>query len=147
MNDPYDEDDEYNDDDYNYDYSDDPYSPYKFYFKFDMGNTPLSEWIKNMINDIIDPNQSQTKPDDTWGIIGYVPGFPIQKFPVSSWNPNTANNKFQYLGSNYAQEHVWKSKYWISNPIDQKYKAHLQANALHFIKQPVYYKGLFDILN
>jgi hypothetical protein len=69
-------------------------------------------------------------------------------FPVNSWNPNTGGkDKLQYLGSNYNKEPIWKTKYFISNLINQEYKKHLQSNAAYFIKQPNYYKGLFDILN
>lgn len=137
MSEPYD-DDYYQD---NYDDSHDYYNSYndsnwkKFYFKFDVDSSPLSEWITKMINNII---------NDT-NIYGFSPvGLPV---PVNSWNPNTENQKFQYLGSNYAKEPIWKSKYWINHPIDKAYISHLQSNAKHFVQQPTYYKGLFDILN
>jgi hypothetical protein len=137
MNDPYEDDDEYDDDQYNYDYND-QHDPYKFYFKFDVGNTPLSEWIQKTIGDMINGSYD----------IANIPSFPFKKFPVNSWNPNTENNqKFQYLGSNYAGEPIWKTKYFAYDPINGIYKNHLQSNAAHFIKQPNYYKGLFDILN
>lgn len=134
MHDPYDdEDDGYDDDYYNYDYGD-QYDPYKFYFKFNIDqNTPLSDWISKMISDIFDKDYDVDK---------------MIVFPVNSWNPNTANDKkFQYLGSNYAGQPIWKSKYFISNPLNTEYKLHLQNHASHFINQPSYYKGLFDVLN
>jgi hypothetical protein len=134
MHDPYDdEDDGYDDDYYNNDYGD-QYDPYKFYFKFDVNqNSPLSEWISKMITDIFNKDYDIDK---------------MLVFPVNSWNPNTANpKKFQYLGSNYAGEQIWKTKYFTHNPINTLYKNHLESNAVHFIKQPNYYKGLFDILN
>jgi hypothetical protein len=138
MHDPYDdEDDGYDDDHYDHDYND-QYDPYKFYFKFDITNTPLSDWIQKTINDML---------NDTFDIKN-VEGFPVSQFPVNSWNPNTANNKkFQYLGSNYAGEQIWKTKYFAFDPINAMYKLHLQSHAGYFIKQPNYYKGLFDILN
>ena len=137
MHDPYDDDDGYDDDYYDYDHKNDQY---KFYFKFDVtNNTPFSSWINDIINNIVNPSDSS---------INNVPGFPVKKFPVNSWNPNTVNDKkFQYLGSNYAGEPIWKSKYWVVDPINLEYKLHLQSNASHFINQPNYYKGLFDILN
>lgn len=133
MHDPYDddEDDGYDDDYYNYDHND-QYDPYKFYFKFDMNNAPLSDWITKMINDIVNKD------------------FNIDKmivFPVNSWNPDTVNNKFQYLGSNYQGNQIWKKKYFLSDPLNTEYKLHLQAHAKHFVLQPTYYQGLFDILN
>jgi len=143
MNDSYDEDDEYDDDHYNYDYSD-KHDPYKFYFKFDVAGTPLSDWITNMIDNVF--GNPVDKIDQSFGITN-ISGFPFVSLPVSSWNPNTESDKFQYLGSNYIKEPIWKSKYWIMNPINQMYKAHLQAHASHFIQQPSFYKGLFDVLN
>jgi hypothetical protein len=132
MHDQYDdEDDGYDDEHYDKDYND-QYDPYKFYFQFDMSNTPLSDWITKMINDIVNKEIDFDK---------------MIVFPVNSWNPNTVNDKFQYLGSNYYKEPIWKSKYWAYNPINNEYKSHIQSNAVHFIKQPSYYKGLFDILN
>ena len=132
MHDPYDdEDDGYDDDHYDKDYND-QYDPYKFYFKFDLNKTPLSDWITKMINDIVNKEIDFDK---------------MIVFPVNSWTPNTANNKFQYLGSNYQKEPIWKTKYFVCDIINTMYKKHLQENAIHFVKQPSYYKGLFDILN
>lgn len=144
MHDPYDdeEDDGYDDDYYDYDHGN-QYNPYKFYFKFNIDqNTPLSDWIIKMINDMIN------NPSDDNIKINNIPGFPVVSFPVNSWNPNTVNDKkFQYLGSNYAGEPIWKTKYFAHDPINSMYKLHLQNYAGYFIKQPNYYKGLFDILN
>ena len=138
MNDPYNDDDGYDDDQYDHDYNSE--DKYKWYFKFDVGhNSPLSSWINDIINNIINPSDIS---------INQTPGFPIQKFPVNSWNPNTAGkNMPQYLGSNYYKEPVWKSKYFAHNPFDIEYKSHLQSNAAYFLQQPKYYKGLFEILN
>lgn len=140
MHEPYDEDDGYDDDHYDYDNN-------TWYFKFDVSQNPsFSKWIHDIVNNIINPldNSIMDSLDKSWGLENknaYV-------FPVNSWNPNTANDKkFQYLGSNYAGEPIWKSKYWVINPINQEYKSHLQSHAAHFINQPKYYKGLFDILN
>lgn len=135
MQEPYDEDDDYDDHDYDYN---DQYDPYKFYFKFDVGNTPLSDWIQNTINDILNYQFD----------INNVPGFPVQKFPVNSWNPNTGkDNTYQYLGSNYQGNSIWKKQYFVVDKINIEYKLHLQSHAGHFIMQPIYYRGLFDILN
>jgi hypothetical protein len=142
MNDPYDnEDDGYDDDQYDYDHP--SLNPFHYYFKFDIGpDTPLSQWLSDIIK------------NTNWEDIGFaykpinLPGWPAVSLPVNSWNPNTESKpKLQYLGSNYNKEPIWKTKYFISNPLNQEYKKHLQSNAAHFIKQPNYYKGLFDILN
>lgn len=133
MHEPYD-DDYYGD---NYDDSHDYYQSQpnwkKFYFKFDVDSSPLSEWITKMVNNFLSDSN--------------IYNFSPVGLPVNSWNPNTANNKFQYLGSNYAKEPIWKSKYWIIDPIDKAYRHHLQSNATHFVQQPSFYKGMFDILN
>lgn len=143
MHDPYDdEDDGYDDDHYDYD-NNDQYDPYKFYFKFNIDqNTPLSDWIAKMINDIF-----QNPADQNFKITN-IPGFPIVSFPVNSWNPNTVNDKkFQYLGSNYVGEPVWKKKYFVHDKLHTEYLNHIQNYAAYFVKQPLYYKSLYDILN
>lgn len=135
MHEPYEDDEDY-DDQYDYDYKN-PYDPYQFYFKFDVGNTPLSDWIKNMIDDMI---------KDPFDITAN--GFPYKMFPVNSWNPSTdKGNSLQYLGSNYQGSPIWKKQYFVIDKINNHYKMHLQAHARHFVSQPVYYKGLFEILN
>ena len=101
MHDPYDDDDEdgYDDEYYNYDYGA-KYNPYKFFFTFDVGNTPLSEWLEKMIKDTLD-NKNMSN-------------FPPIKFPVNSWNPITdKGHSLQFLGSNYDGAKVWKNKYFI----------------------------------
>ena len=132
MHEPYDEDDDgYDDDQYNYDDN----HPYQFYFKFDVSGKPLSDWIQNLIN-------------DTLNITTNTSDFPNVLFPVNSWNPSTGkDNTYQYLGSNYQNSPVWKKQYFVIDKINNNYKLHIQNHAKHFIQQPVYYKGLFDILN
>jgi hypothetical protein len=146
VNDPYDEDENYDDDQYDYDYND-QYDPYKFYFKFDVSqNSLFSKWINDIVNDIINPldNSIMDSIDKAWGIENKKSFM----FPVNSWNPNTVGKNLpQYLGSNYAKEPIWKTKYFIHDIINNEYKQHLQHNAKHFVEQPNYYKGLFDILN
>lgn len=130
MYDPYDdEENDYEDDHYDHD---DNQNLYKYYFKFNMDQTtPLSDWISKLISDIL--SKDIDKPT---------------KFPVNSWNSNTAGkNMPQYLGSNYYKEPIWKTKYFVINLLDQSYKLHLQSNASYFLQQPKYYKGLFEILN
>ena len=138
MHEPYEE-DEYDDDYYDYDKN-------QWYYKFDVSQNPIfSKWVNDIVNNIINPldDSIMSQLDKLFGIDPkktYV-------FPVNSWNPNTVNNKFQYLGSNYHKEPIWKSKYWIHNEINNQYIKHIQSNAKHFIQQPSYYRSLFDILN
>ncbi len=141
MHDQYDDmDEDYDDDQYDYDHP--SLNPYHYYFKFDVSaDSPLSKWLTDMFNDI-DWSQIPSIP------INNIPGFPVFSVPVNSWNPNTGGkDKLQYLGSNYANEPIWKTKYWVVDPINIEYKFHIQSHAAHFINQPKYYKGLFDILN
>jgi hypothetical protein len=139
MHEPYDQDDEYDDDHYDYDHP--MFNQNKWYFKFDVGpDTPLSKWINDIVNNFMGTSEDFKMMN--------IPGFPPKVFPVNSWNPNTGKGKtFQYLGSNYAGEPIWKKKYFVHNKLDSQYKLHLQSHAGYFIKQPNYYKGLFDILN
>lgn len=141
MNDPYDEDDGYDDDQYNYD------NQNIWYFKFDISQNPsFSKYINDIVNNIINPldESIMDQIDKAFGIDNKSEFV----FPVNSWSPSTGGqDKLQYLGSNYANEPIWKTKYWVADPINSAYKAHLQSNAVYFIHQPKYYKGLFDILN
>ena len=144
MHEPYDEDDGYDEDDHNNDY---PYNPYQWYYKFDIGpNTPISSWLSEMIDKWIGPNAFD-QLNETWNIVN-IPGFPAKKFPVSSWNPDTGkDNTYQYLGSNYHGVPIWKKKYFVVDKLNNEYKLHLQNHVKHFVSQPTYYNGLFDILN
>ena len=131
---------EYDDDDYiqyPYDYNEYNAHGYPKNFKFDWSSWEL--WLKQALEDIVEEN-------NTWTVGGNKDE---TKFPVSGALPkSTFNNKdFMYLGSNHYDEAIWKSKYFIVDDINKKYKAHILQHAVHFLKQPAYYKGMFDILN
>ena len=134
------EDDNY-DDDYDYD---DAKEQYKHYFKFDPSAWDAwGKWLQDALNDIVEssPNVWYIGPKK-------IDNFPSKSFPVNSWLSNTGKgNSFQYLGNNYQGVQIWKNKYFVLNPIQQEYKKHIQSHSVHFIQQPHYYKGLFDILN
>lgn len=128
------------DDDYNYDDSHDNLEDkYKHYFKFDP--EAWDAWGKMLydaLNDLVESSPN----------VWYIGGFPTTKFPVSSYISNTGkDHTFQYLGSNYAGIPVWKKKYFVVDHIQQLYVKHIESNAIYFLKQPDYYKSLFDILN
>jgi hypothetical protein len=114
-------------------------NPYKYYFKFDPDAWDAwGKMLYDTLGDFID------KSSNTWYAYGWDP----KKFPVNSFSSNTGKNKnFQYLGVNYLKEPVFKAKYFVIDPIDIEYVKHLQQHSVHFLKQPNYYKGLFDILN
>ena len=134
------EDDNYDDDDYNYDNSQ---NPYKHYFKFDPAAWDAwGKWLQDALNDIVD-NQT-----NVWYVMPNVEGFPKKSFPVNSYFSNTGKDKtFQYLGNNYQGVPIWKKKYFVYDPLDMQYRKHIEANPIHFLQQPHYYKGMFDILN
>jgi hypothetical protein len=117
-------------------YDDDPH---KYYFKFDP--TAWDAWLKTLydtLNGIVEGS------NNTW----YVGEFPHNSFPVNSYFPSTGQNKIcQYLGNNYQGSEIWKNEYFVYNPIQTSYINHIQSHPIHFIQQPHYYKGLFDILN
>lgn len=145
MHEPYDDEDDYDEND-SHDY---PHDPYKWYYKFDIGpNTPISKWITDMFSNFWQPlDQSMfDKINIEWG--NTIPGFPAKKLPVNSWKLSAGkSNSFQYLGANYDGHQIWKKKYFVNNPLNSEYIKHLNANAVHFLRQPHYYKGMFDIMN
>ena len=133
------------DDDHDYDDSqDDLENKYKHYFKFDPNAWDTwGKWLQDALNDIVE------YPSNVW-YIGYKPveGFPKKSFPVNSYFSNTGKNKpFQYLGNNYQNQPIWKTKYFIHNKLATDYINHIKSHAVHFVLQPHYYKGLFDIMN
>jgi hypothetical protein len=130
-------DNEYDDDEYDYDHP--SLNPYQWFFKFDVGqDSPLSSWISDLINSVMNNDFD----------IQNIPAFPVNKFPVNSWNPDAGKGKiFQYLGSNYNGEPIWKSKYFIHDELQSEYINHLSSHAAYFVKQPSYYKSLYEILN
>lgn len=135
MHEPYDEyeDDDYNDD-YNYDDSYDYNS--KFYFKFD--NNAWIDWLEQAMKDLVE------YPKGTWSF--YLPS---SLFPVNV-DPSKAGGKKSshlFLGINSFKEDVWKPKYFAVNDGNIKYMKHLESNAVYFLNEPLYYKGLFNIMN
>jgi len=70
--------------------------------------------------------------------------------PISAFIYDILNNKTGfdcYVGNNIFKEPIWKTKYWIEDKHYQEYIKHLNSNVVHFLKQPSYYKGMFEILN
>lgn len=121
--------DDYEDDDYpNQDY---PESKYKYYFKFDpQAWDAWGKWLYDSLNNAVgsDPN------------VWYVSGFPTHK-------QYKINKNLQYLGKNSDGNEIWKSKYFICDPIAIEYVEHIKSNAVYFLQQPHFYRGMFDILN
>ena len=42
---------------------------------------------------------------------------------------------------------LWKKEYFIDNKLGQRYLNYLQSHSKYILKEPRYYKGLFDNLN
>lgn len=144
MHDPYDDEpySDYDDYDDSQDYDQGQLNWKKFYFSFDVGaGGALSDWIKNIMDGVF--------KDDSFKNTSSVPeGLSPVSFPVNSWHPNAGKAaSFQYLGSNYAGQPIWKKKYFVHDKLSTDYVLHLQSHAGYFLRQPKYYKGLFDILN
>jgi hypothetical protein len=138
MHESYDDNDDYYEDNYDdgQDYDQNQSDWNKFYFKFDVTNSPLSDWVKKTI-------------DSLFGDKFNLPEVPFVSFPVNDWLSNTVSggNSLLYLGNNHYNEPIYKAKHFIENKLQNEYTNHLQQYASHFIKQPAYYKGLYDILN
>jgi|APCry1669189000_1035189.scaffolds.fasta_scaffold05808_4 hypothetical protein len=128
MHEPY---DDYYEDNYDdsHDYDQGKSNLDKFYFKFYVHSNPLSDWLKNTIDDLIN------KTPVSLPMTGFVPSY------------TGASNTPLYVGNNQYQETIWKNKYFIEAKIDIEYKNHLKNNAVHFVQQPLYYRSMFDILN
>lgn len=143
MHEPYDDDEDSYDENDSHEY---PYDPYQWYYKFDMSPySPISNWLNDLLSKWIYSADIKDLTDG-WEFVS-IPGFSAKQFPVNSWYPNTASNKLQYLGSDYQGSPIWKTKYLFVDKIDMNYKLHIQSHAPHFVKQPSYYRGMFDILN
>jgi hypothetical protein len=152
MHEPYDDYDDYYNDDYDdsheYDKSQSDWN--KFYFKFDINSSPLSDWVQKMTDNIFKGSSNKDININNWDYnISYISGFPFVSLPVNNWPQNTGDGlgSTLYLGVNYQNEPIWKKKYFIIDKTQNDYVNHLSANAVHFVKQPSYYKGLYDILN
>ena len=148
MHEPYDDYEDYYEDDYDdshdYDKGQTESDWNKFYFKFDVSSGPISEWVQKMIDNII-----QNSNPNNWYKINDIPDFPFVSLPVTDWVSNTVSggNSLLYLGNNQYNSPVWKQKYFIRDKLQESYILHLQSNIKHFVQQPSYYRGLFDILN
>jgi hypothetical protein len=137
------EDQEYDDDEYKNFPDGGQFNNYNEYgypkeFKFDWASWEL--WLKDVLKDIEEDN-------NVW----FFGGQNLKKNTDSNKLPSNKNKwtdkYFIYLGSNVYDEAIWKTKFFIKESLDIEYKNHIAAHPAHFLKQPHYYKGMFDILN
>ena len=136
------EDDNY-DDDYEDSSQDNLDSQYKHYFKFDPDAwDSWGKFLTDALKDIVE------YPHNTWYVMPNIPGFPKKSVPVNDYFSKSGNFKNSlYLGNNHHKEPIYKTQYFVHNKLHSDYKNHLRSNAVHFLQQPNYYKGMFDILN
>ena len=114
--------------------------PYKFYFQID------TEWVKKYMDSLINKTEYKWISKDI--IEDVLKEFSPIVLPVNSLFSSIVEDKTSlYLGNNYWNEGVWKKKYFIRDRLQEAYVKHLQSNARHFLNQPRYYKGLYEILN
>jgi len=130
------EDDNYDDNDS----QDNLESQYKKYFKFDPNAWDAwGKMLYDALNDIVE------YPSNVWYI---GPSFPKSSLPVNGYFSKSGSFKNSlYLGNNHYKEPIYKTQYFVHDKIHSEYKNHLRSNAVHFLQQPNYYKGMFDILN
>lgn len=127
---PYSDYDDY-DDSHDNDYTESDWK--KLYFSFNVGaDGYLSDWIKKMMEDLTKFNNSDVS-------------FPVND--LFSQHTVSGGNSLLYLGNNHHNEQVWKKKYFIHDKLGTEYVLHLQSHAGYFLRQPRYYKSLFEILN
>jgi hypothetical protein len=132
---PYNDNDNYSDDDKYYPHN----NSHKKYFKFDDKAWEMwGKWLYDAMNDIVESSSH------TW----YVYGFKPKKFPVNDWMPDTMEDKyFMCLGNNQYNEPIWKTKYLVKDKLNVFYKNHMMSHASYILKEPLFYKSLFDNLN
>lgn len=131
---------DYDDDEYNYypEYNEYGYPNSK---KFDVDWAAWEQWLSKAIKDIV-------KEDDNIWVIGSNSTNNSKKSNDEYSIQNLSKNKyFMYLGKNNYEETIWKKKYFVKKQIEIFYKKHISSHSVHFLKQPHYYKSMFDILN
>ena len=117
---------DYDDDEYNYYPEEYNEHGYPQQFKFDWNSWEL--WLKDALKDIMDNSTDNT-------------------LYVSFTNNQSADAQVEFFGNNYNDDALWKRKYFIKKDVEIAYKNHIQSNAKHILKEPSYYKGMFEILN
>jgi hypothetical protein len=138
------ENEEYDDDEYKNFPDGGQYNNYNEYgypqeFKFDWASWEL--WLKDALKDIEEHN------NNVWFFGGHKQNKSNTSKNFSADQSAWKDKYFMYLGSNVYDEAIWKTKFFIKESLDIDYKNHIASHPAHFLKQPHYYKGMFDILN
>jgi len=124
---------DYDDDEYNF-YP--QYNDYGYPKEFTVNWAAWEEWLSDAIKDIVN------EKDNVW-----VFGSNQNKKEVKKQKKQLSDKYFMFLGSNLYDEAVWKKKYFISSKIEMQYKQHISSHPGHILRQPNYYRSMFDILN
>lgn len=129
---------DYDNDDYDYDY----YPEYGYPQEFKVDWTAWEQWLSKAIKEIVEED------NNVW-VFGSNKKKTIKKFTANEKVSKGAlsDKYFMYLGSNHYDETMWKAKYFASSAIERQYKNYLAANASYILKQPNYYKSMFENLN
>lgn len=125
---------------YEFNENEHPEDPYKFFFQID------TDWIAKYIDQIV-----KKLSESGYGYeITNIEGFPKFSLPVNGYfssNTVSGENPLLYLGNNHYNEPIFKNQHFVKDSIKTEYINHIRSNAVHFLKQPNYYNGMFDILN
>ena len=121
-----------------YDYDDDefnfhPHNKKSYPKKYDIDWSSWEYWVSDMVKKIVEED------NNIWS-------FSVSDLPLND-NTNKLSKSYVFLGNNFYGEQVWKLPYFSKQEIDIQYRNHIVSHAKHFVSQPSYYKGLFDILN
>jgi len=105
---------------------------HKFYFKFDVD--AFSDLFKDYsLDDLFEQS------------IKKIESYMFQAY--SEPTPLVDINTFILLGKNSYNEEVYKNKFFAVDALHIEYLNHLRSHAAHFLQQPQYYRGMFEILN
>jgi hypothetical protein len=136
-----------------YDYDDDDYKNYphedyaEFYKKFgkmsdDEIQKMWQKWIDDVLDEIImDGNTIY------FGPAKHKDKEETKKFPVSGSADGTGDEKNLYHGMNHYGEAIWKPIYLVDWGLYNEWKNHMAAHAAYILKEPKYYRALYEIMN
>lgn len=123
-----------------YDNFEDEENKNKFYFKFDIN--AFSKGLDGYLNDIFkdydldDLFEQSMKKLESYMFQAYSEPTPLIDI-----------NTFILLGKNSYDETIYKNKFFAVNELQIEYLNHLRSHPGYFLQQPIYYRGMFEILN
>lgn len=130
---------EYDDDEYKY-YPQNDQDNQSIPFSFDWNVWEL--WLADVLKDIVTEGDSK---DVSWTFT--FPQYSSQKNNENKIESSLDDDKFIFFGKNQHEEAIWKTKYFKQNYFNSQYQNHFMSHAAHIVRQPRYYRSMFDILN